>query len=67
MNTDIARRMKDTKRFMWIKFRVQWSFLQRKEQERGKEEVVGEKGNKRTLFFGGSSTLGLFAHVVRIP
>ncbi|KAG7266354.1 hypothetical protein CRUP_017713 [Coryphaenoides rupestris] len=27
MKTETARRMKDTNRFMWIKFRVQWSFL----------------------------------------
>lgn len=38
MNTDIARKMNETKRFMWIKFRVQWSFLGKKEQGRGKEE-----------------------------
>lgn len=37
MKTEMARRMKDTNRFMWMKFLVQWSFLQRREREGGRE------------------------------
>lgn len=33
MKTDIALKMNDTKRFMWMKFLVQCSFLCRKTQE----------------------------------
>lgn len=35
MNTDMARRMKETNRFMWMKFRVQCSFLWRDMDVRG--------------------------------
>ena len=33
MKTEMALRMKDTNRFMWMKFLVQWSFLERRQRE----------------------------------
>lgn len=35
MKTEMARRMKDTNRFMWMKFLVQWSFLKWREAGEG--------------------------------
>lgn len=43
MKTEMARRMKDTNRFMWMKFLVQWSFLkQREARKRNRDRAGGQ-------------------------